>query len=291
MIENTVTNRAEILEGLANYRKHVAARNRYALEQYVRLAETAEPNDLVADLDEAAIAEERMRFLEYFVGQGFDRLAGGRELKRPADLLAHYDEVAPQLGLDGTCRPCSLSEADRRLNREAYVAAIEAYLRAHCRASVRDGIAFPAELLVVAEQVDCLHGPGLEPEREQQGIPFWTMLDLQKTPQLVVEPDELAGASSLVEVSDLEVAAGWNCGHGYPGDAYVLLCREPPAEADDKDNDDARPWSWKYTVDIDFAARLFHSIPEFLEAYKDICAVDTAVYPEYGVEDVFGGVP
>ncbi|KAK8062430.1 hypothetical protein PG997_014527 [Apiospora hydei] len=273
MIENTVTNRAEILEALANYRQHVAARNRYALEQYVPLAESAEPNDLVADMDEDGIAEERMFFLEYFVGQGFDRLAGGRELRRPADLLTHYDEVAPQLGLDGTCRPtpCLPARALPRLGPGRH--------------------RLPPELLVVAEQVDCLHGPGLEPEREQQGIPFWTMLDLEKTPQFVVEPDELAGTSSLVEVSDLEVAAGWNCGHGYPGDAYVLLCREPLAEGDDEENDDARPWSWKYTVDIDFAARLFHSMPEFLEAYKDICAVDTAVYPEYGLEDVFGGVP
>lgn len=40
-----------------------------------------------------------------------------------------------------------------------------------------------------------------------------------------------------------------------------------------------------------YATQLFHSIPELLKPYKDICAVDTSVYPEYSPEDVFGGVP
>ena len=52
---------------------------------------------------------------------------------------------------------------------------MEAHLRAHCLPLVRDDIAFPAELLVVAEQVDCLHGARLGPEREQKGMPFWRM--------------------------------------------------------------------------------------------------------------------
>ncbi|KAK7911959.1 hypothetical protein PG985_014440 [Apiospora marii] len=291
MIDNTVRNRDEILEALATYRHHVAARNRYALEQYVPLAEAAvapeeeeaaDDSDLEA-VDEEGIAFERMEFLAHFTGHDLDRpLAGGLTLERPADLLTHYDAVAPQLGLDGTCRSPKTSEEARRQKRTEYVAEMEAYLKAHCLPSVRDDIAFPAELLVVAEQVDCLHGPGLAPEQEQKGIPFWSMED--GPPTLIEEPEQLANAACLDSVTDdLEVAGGWCCGHGYPGNAYVLLCREIGAG-------DEVPWRWKYTIEIAYTAQLFHSIPELLEAYKDTCAVDTAVYPEYGVEDVFGGV-
>lgn len=82
---------------------------------------------------------------------------------------------------------------------------------------------------------------------------------------------------------DLEVATDWICRHESPGNAYVLLCRE-------RDARDDTPCRWKYTVQESYEAQLFHSILELLEAYKNICALDTAVYAEYGLEDVFGGV-
>ncbi|KAK6836621.1 FAD-linked oxidoreductase ZEB1 [Apiospora arundinis] len=305
-----VATREEVLEALRKYREHVAARNRYALELYVSLAEYAEApdeNDFPGDDLEAEIAEARMLFLEHFTGgtltvpfkvevEGKGEVLCKKEpdLPTPADVLLYYDQIAAEVGLDGTwtSRSPPYSEERRRSELTAYVEGMEAWLREHCIPEVRDFIKFPEELLVVAEQVNRVHGPGLHSEQQQQSVPFWNMAE--KTPSSTLSIEELAMHTSCSRAEELVVGAGWQSGsRSKDSHCYFIFCREPTISAEVNDGEKKKektPWSWKYVCEMGFNPNVFDSIPEFLDFYKDAFAVDTEVYPEYGPGDVWNNL-
>ncbi|KAK9792918.1 putative Knr4/Smi1-like domain-containing protein [Seiridium cardinale] len=263
----------QVVVALTEYRNHIAAHNRRALEIYVPFAENSNPSDDMG-LDDEEIAEARMDFMEHLVGD----VRGQDGLETPRDVLSRYDELVPSLGLDGTLSLPENNEESMR-KQDEFFSAIEDTLKARSLEEVRDSIEFPRQLGTLAKQVGGLSGAGLPGSQNVDRVPFWWGLS-ETQEQYAARVKGPADFKDIVGLSGWEIAGGWESGSGQDADCWVLYCRKSK-------ND---PWGWRYAVDMrDMGLEIFDTVPELLRWYKSFREPDLSRIPEYNESDVFSG--
>ncbi|KAI6081463.1 hypothetical protein F4821DRAFT_26315 [Hypoxylon rubiginosum] len=269
---------AEILEALDEYRTHIAAHNRRALEIYVPWLESITPSeDDLEDMEDGRAEERKMDFLYQLIGSG----AADHGVEKPRDILDRYDELCPLLCLDGTLvRPSD--EAERAWARDRHFRTIEEELKKKALEDVRDTITVPAEMLVLAEHVDSLHGSGLMDWISEHQVTFWYGPEWHGSSYLaetVMTPDEIREGSSL-GAEGWEVAAGVECGAGENATAWIAYCRKASTD----------PWEWRYFVErLEYRLDVFDTIPDLLRWYKTFREQSLVNLPEYEPQDIYNG--
>jgi hypothetical protein len=282
-----LSTKEEIKSALEAYCSHIAATNRRVLEAFIPVMVNWVPNE-DWELAEDEIPATRLKSLSHLVG--FPDVVG--QLSDPTDLLTRWEELVPLLELDGVRRlrvsreeedergrkylvssDVLADQEDRALQFDEYVTAIEAALRERALEEVRGTIAFPEELRILFELgVDGLLGSDLEKYRDMWGCTFWVgpgQEFVEKVVSRVGGPDDNMlkdpkYCMTLRDMSSLEegwvVAGGWDTGCTL--DAIwccAVFCRRT----------DEEEFAWRYTITCESDARVFDTIPQLLDYYKD----------------------
>ena len=259
--------KSEILDALADYRKHILEHNRRVFAQLVLEAETAEAP---ADFDNETIAEARREFMynQLCVSRPH-RLAADdpRRINVPRDVLDRWDDLAavPELALDGTTAEGGEGGAQRAaVSREQYRAGIEAGLRGMGGEEVAGQLQlqFPADFAVLMEHVNSLEGPGWPLYRENgQQVRFWD--GLGEMGDAVAERvwTDLEGLKAKAGEKSWDVLAGWECGIGPDATCFVVYYR-------DLEDQQKADWRWRYVVQLGPFSEVLDNVVELLDWYK-----------------------
>ncbi|KAH8163054.1 hypothetical protein CIB48_g5199 [Xylaria polymorpha] len=150
-----------IVSALMAYRTYVGNRTHQAFSAIIPEIVAAIPDD--PDLFESAeeLEEARLDFTLQLVGDSHPLIVS------PSDILMHWDDLAPQLGLDGTMVHHDPERRERM--RAAYTRGVVRGLTERCP-GVEWEWEFPADLAIVLQHVDALVGPGWYQYRERRGI-------------------------------------------------------------------------------------------------------------------------
>ncbi|KAJ3938975.1 uncharacterized protein N0V96_011087 [Colletotrichum fioriniae] len=201
------------------YRAHIAGRNRRALEVYVQLATQVE-------LDPEDWGDEAEDLRVDCFGSVLSRNDARTLISSPEDMLTKYDELAPLCDLD------------------------ESALKAKCLEEVRDSIAAPPELRILAEYVGALTGPGMGETKWTYQAVFWT----GASPQTEALID-----ATVKKPQELTVDGCWD------------------------------PWAWRYMAYGPDDSKTFDTIPELLEWYRRYREREVPEIENLEVEDVLEG--
>ncbi|KAL0931914.1 uncharacterized protein CTRU02_212868 [Colletotrichum truncatum] len=217
-------------------------------------------------------------------------------ISAPEDVLARYDAVAPELGLEGVTVPRGV-RAGRELERakqwHEYFWIILSELKETCLEEVRESITIPEELLVLAEHVDAVDGAGLPKYRGMHQIAFWWGLNDRlwgnrdydrKTAARVKSPWELKSIAGLGH--GWEVAGGWSAGEGAEGMFCVVYCRRRRHDGQEEG------WAWRYTFvsHHNFSSWVFDTIPQLLLWYREFNEERLPVEEELNADDILAGL-
>jgi len=284
----------EIKSALEAYRSHIAANNRRALERLIPFIANWVPNR--EDYNEDDILEDevpryRLKCLSSLIGFG----SIVSKLSDPTDVLTRWEELMPLLELDGVNRlrfPGFEEDEDedgvrhpvaaladqkyRELKFNEYVAVVEAALRDRVLEEARGAVAFPEELRILFELgVDGLSGAGLAKWQGQFGCAFWVGLGQEPIGDVairVVGPDTEMGrwggtiwrefnATDEVKEDEWVVAGGWGIGIGCDAQTCcAVFCRR---------RSDEEEFAWKYTINCEYDSRVFDTVPQVFEYYRD----------------------
>lgn len=246
--------REDIINALATYRATVSARNRRALELCVDAEET-KSGPYAHEVDPDCLSD----FLCSEPLGCSDLVPRPEYLQRPRDLLTHFDEIAPRLGLDGTE---SLGpDVDRNALRHRYFTTIDDALRGRGPDGFEGELRVPDDLRILIGLVDHVVGPGLPFYRMVDQISFLDTLGAseEKLRESLLKYDEAGKIEHVLDNRSWEVAAGWQTGQGNDGSAHVLFCRNIDEEKD---------WGWRYRVAYwEYGGDLYDDLVSFLAFY------------------------
>lgn len=265
---------AEIEAALANYRKVSAERNKRLLEVYIDAIIKAEFTDEVIreETSDEEWAEEQLGAVGYLVclDPGELRALGVSE---PADLLGRYDELAEELGLDGTSGG-DLPPGDRAARAAAYFDALEAALREKAPDEVKGIVSAPEELRVLARHVVMINGPMLPHDMTWRAMAFWQdqgLGDHSKIPARITKHDDVKYPWNM----DEKVALLWDPGLDSEGEFGCLY-------AQDSDG----TWNWHFGWRWQGGEHIFDNIPELFEWYLWTLEMDLPDLEGLSAEDV-----
>lgn len=196
-------------------------------------------------------------------------------ISSPEDMLTKYDELAPLCDLDGCGGSIPTSH-----DRELYFSRLESALKAKCLEEVRDSIAAPPELRILAEYVGALTGPGMGETKWTYQAVFWTGASPQTEALIdatVKKPQELTVDGCW------DVGAGWVSGDGVESFFYIVYCRR------NRPDGDIEPWAWRYMAYGPDDSKTFDTIPELLEWYRRYREREVPEIEDLEVEDVLEG--
>jgi hypothetical protein len=299
------TKEEELKSALEAYCSSIAAHNRRALEALIPVIANWVPDE-DWELAEDEVLPMKLKSLCHLVG--FWDVVG--RLSDPTDLLTRrWEELVPLLELDGVRRLCVPWEEEedeevgkypvavladqeyRALKFDEYVTVIEAALRERVLEEARGTIAFPEEFRILSKLgVDGLLGAGLAKYRDWWGCTFWVgpgEEPIEKVVSRVSGPDDniLEGYRQTLR-SGLQdgwvVAGGWDT--GYTHDAQfccAVFCRRV--------NEEDSEFAWRYTITCESDARVFDTIPQLLDYFKDFQqnSMDHVINLEANEESLF----
>lgn len=278
-VVSMLSTREELKSALEAYCSHIAANNRRALETLIPIIANWVPNEEDYDevTEDGGIPLFRLRSLCHLVGLW--SVVG--QLSDPTDLLTRWEELAPLLELDGVHRlrvpgeDAVLADQEyRELKFNEYVTVVEAALKDRVLEEARGTVAFPEELRILFELgVDGLSGAGLEIWQGQFGCAFWIGLGQEPVKDLAVRvqgPDTRLGrwggtirdCFSPFDGWEVEwiIAGGWGIGCGCDAQTCcAVFCRRP----------DEEEFAWRYTISCEYDGRVFDTIPQLFDYYKD----------------------
>jgi hypothetical protein len=281
-----LSTREELKSALEAYRSHIAANNRRALETLIPVIANWVPDE-DWELAEDEVLPMKLKSLCHLVG--FWDVVG--RLSDPTDLLTRWEELAPLLELDGVHRlrvPEDMKDEEgsnypvavladqeyRELKFNEYVTIVEAALKDRVLEEARGTVAFPEELRILFELgVDGLSGAGLAKWQGQFGCAFWIGLDQEPVKDValrVQEPHTPMGDWGVTirgcfnptyeREGEWVIAGGWGIGRGCDAQmCCAVFCRRA----------DEEEFAWRYTISCEYDARVFDTIPQLFDYYKD----------------------
>lgn len=275
-----------VFDALSSYREHIGSVNHRAFSAMIPKIEAVEPDDpdLCESIDE--VDEARLDFTLSLVGAppppsgpGYDPHGPGTRppLTRPLDVLTYWDDIAPQLALNGGA--VHFDHAWRDEMRETYKRGIMRGLNERCGAvpgNTTVAWEFPADLDIILKHFDSLEGPGWRKYRQERGMAVlfdgWIrdgggpgeMLTEERVGERVRTTQEIANDASWLD-ENFEIAGGWACGlKGSETTCYAVYCRPKAEEEDEK-----RDWSWRYVACLgQFGTYVFQNVVEMLGWYE-----------------------
>ncbi|KAI0156268.1 hypothetical protein BJ166DRAFT_532439 [Pestalotiopsis sp. NC0098] len=253
---------AEVLNALSLYRKHIRDANHRAFSALIPMVEEATPDDPDWFESEEELEEARLAFIHDILGthpQGVQP-----PITRPSDVLTHWDELVPQLSLDGTL--VSRDASWREEMRGIYMRGVLKGLNEKC-----SGLAtkweFPPDFAVTLKHADSLEGPGWYRFREwTEAVVFFQFEGGSVTEDMVAEqvraPDEITDQLGFLK-EDYEIAGAWRCGDaGDEASSHIMYSR-PRAAGEEGD------WSWRYVACLgQYGINVYENVVELLEWYK-----------------------
>lgn len=259
----------EIEAALASYRKTSAERNKRALQLYVDAIVNSrfEDETTESEFTEEEMNQERIGQQGDIVGDTLD------DLSQPTELLDRYDELAPELSLEGTVGG-TLDPEKRASLAEAYFKALEAALKERAPDEVNDTISVPEEFRVLAKHVIGIRSPDLPQDHCQHAVNFWSdesIFDHSKIPSRILAPGDIPGKLAVHE----RVALGWNPGSTTDCDWTCVYAQE---------SDDS--WAWIFVWSDPSGARAFDTIPDLLEWFLEFTESDPPLFEGVTAEDV-----
>lgn len=287
-----LSTREEIKSALEAYRSHIAANNRRALERLIPIIANWVPNR--EDYDEDDIPEDeiprcRLKCLSSLIDFG----SIVSKFSDPTDVLTRWEELMPLLELDGVNRlsvPGFEEDEDedgvrypvvvladqkyRELKFNEYVAVVEAALKDRVLEEARGTVAFPEELRILFDLgVDGLSGAGLAIWQGRFGCAFWIGLGQEPIGDVArrvggpdTEMDPWGGTirrefdTDYIKQDEWVVAGGWGIGKGCDAQTCcAVFCRRI----------DEEEFAWRYTINCEYDGRVFDTIPQLFDYYKD----------------------
>ncbi|KAI5924549.1 hypothetical protein F4810DRAFT_129685 [Camillea tinctor] len=255
-----------ILAALLSYRAHIGNRNHLAFSAIIPQIQAAGPGDPDLFESDEELEAARLEFTLQLVGEGRDTRPS---ITRPSDVLTHWEDLAPQLTLDGASVYYDASWRDWM--RDVYIRGVLRGLNERCSGHVTTW-EFPSDLTVVLQYVDSLEGPGWHKYREEhESVVFlegWVndrgLGDLTEE----IAAGRVRTASEIINQTvglgeEYEIAGGWACGEkGNEATCYAVYSR--PQHEGEK-----RGWSWRYVTCLgQFGTHVFQHVIELLEWYK-----------------------
>ncbi|KAI1131002.1 hypothetical protein F5Y10DRAFT_234430 [Nemania abortiva] len=143
-----------ILAALSSYRTHIGSCNHDAFEAMIRDMDAADPDDEDLFESDEALEEARVEFTLRLVG---DNRETHPRITCPSDVLTYWEDLAPQLALDGASVHHDTSWRDEM--RNIYTRGVLRSLNERCTDPVTTW-EFPADLAVIMQHVDSPEGPG-----------------------------------------------------------------------------------------------------------------------------------
>lgn len=253
---------AEVLNALSSYRKSIRDANHRVFSTLIPIVEAAMPDDPDRFETEEALKEARLSFIHQILGTDPQDVVP--PITRPSDVLTHWDELAPQLSLDGTL--VSRDESWREETREIYMRGVLNGLNEKCSGLVSQW-EFPADFAVILKHADSLEGPGWYRFREwSEAVVFFDFGYGSLTEDTVAEqvraPDEITDQLGFLK-EDYEIAGAWRCGDkGNEATCHIMYSR--PRGAGEE-----REWSWRYVACLgQWGINVYENVVELLEWYK-----------------------
>ncbi|KAH9904529.1 hypothetical protein F4778DRAFT_732802 [Xylariomycetidae sp. FL2044] len=259
-----------ILAALSAYRTHIGLLNHRAMSIMMPEIEAAIPEDAELFESEDELNECRLEFALRLIGADH---ATRPAITRPSDVLEHWEDLAPQVALDGAFVS---RDADwRNAMRDTYMQGVVRGLNARCSDLVTRW-EFPGDLAVVLDNVDSLHGPGWYKYRdEHETVVFFEGWAPDRVAAYRLTVDHVAGKVRTADeiVGDTvgvgeryEIAGGWVCGDiGNEAKCYVVYSRDRERAGEGEKED----WSWRYVACLgQFGTLVFGDVVELLEWYR-----------------------
>lgn len=253
---------AEVLNALSLYRKHIRDANHRAFSALIPMVEEATPDDPDWFESEEELEEARLAFIHDILGthpQGVQP-----PITRPSDVLTHWDELVPQLSLDGTL--VSRDASWREEMRGIYMRGVLKGLNEKCSGLVSDW-EFPPDFAVILKHADSLEGPGWYRFREwSEAVIFFQFEGGSVTEDMVAEqvraPDEITDQLGFLK-EDYEIAGAWRCGDaGDEATSHIMYSR--PRAAGEEGG-----WSWRYVACLgQYGINVYENVVKLLEWYK-----------------------
>ncbi|KAJ8129191.1 hypothetical protein O1611_g4440 [Lasiodiplodia mahajangana] len=204
-----------VLAALSSYRTHIVSRNHAAFLAMIAVVNDADPDD--PDLFESVEELEgtRLEFTLRLVGDNRDMRP---RITHPTDVLTHWEDLAPQLALDGASVYHDAAWRDEM--RNAYKRGVLRGLNERCSGLVT-AWDFPADLAIVLQHVDSLEGPGWYRHRDEgeRAIFFegWVRDNGLRDPTEETAARRARTADEIIDRTvglgeEYEIAGGWACG-------------------------------------------------------------------------------
>lgn len=255
-----------ILDALSSYRDRIRSRNHRAFSVIIPEIEATVPENPDFFDSDGKLDDARLEFTLRLIGDGEN---AHPQVTRPSDVLSHWENLAPQVALDGTSVDRDSSWRDEM--RDIYTRGVRRGLNERCSGLVPKW-EFPADLAVILRHVDSLEGPGWHKYRqEHESVIFfqgWVRgarigkLTEDVAAGLVRTADEIIDRTVAIQ-EEYEIAGGWACGErGNEATCYAVYSRPKDASGD-------RNWSWRYVASLgQFGTQIFQDVVKLLEWYK-----------------------
>ncbi|KAL6415440.1 putative fad binding domain-containing protein [Ilyonectria robusta] len=262
---------SDILAALARYRTHIAEVTHRAMLRILPVVEAARLKKTYSRVTIEEEEERRFKYLSRLIA-----LPEGNTqppIKRPSDVLEHWDLIASQVSLDGTT--VNDDPEWRAAKREMYRSAILEGL-GHLECPTGQWT-LPPDFEILMQHVDGLEGHGWSMLRDvSERLIFWvgwgsegvleTYESIQQrvmTGEAILDEMGYDETDEYDEMRDYDIAGGWLSGEGGESGVYVIYSRL---------KDESEGWSWRYVAaQGQFGTEIFDNIVAVLDWYKGEC--------------------